>query len=96
MMLRGLKVYCYEMVNRICLLIRNKMVKEKYAIRQIDFGSNGHLKYLCKNDDGDYCIIPVYKSCLILFDSKKDAFDFILDKGLDNCEIFGVVSNKLE
>lgn len=46
------------------------MAKEKYAIRQIDFQSHGYYKYLCNNIEGDYFIIPVSQSILLLFDRK--------------------------
>lgn len=70
------------------------MAKEKYAIRQIDFQSHGYYKYLCNNIEGDYFIIPVSQSILLLFDSKNEAINYIESKGLGNCEIFGVFMNE--
>lgn len=66
------------------------MAKEKYGIRQFDFRSHEYCKYLCESSDGCYFIIPVIKSNMRLFDSKKEAIEFIVSNGLDNCEIFGV------
>lgn len=66
------------------------MAKEKYGIRQFDSRSHGFCKYLCENSDGCYFIIPVVKSTMRFFDSKNEAIEYIVNQGLDNCEIFGV------
>lgn len=66
------------------------MAKEKYGIRQFDFRSHEYCKYLCKNSDGCYFIIPVVGSTMRLFDSKNEAIEYIVNQRLDNCEIFGV------